>query len=309
MVSAITTLLTPYLIKSSDGLVSWFDRTAPKSVVASLQSYTQWVSGIGTNRPGNRQIRRLIRKWLLQLGLNLLLITGLFLVGAWAGRHAGAQWPRWQRHTNMLAWLAAVALALPLLVATFRKLRAVAMVLAEMSITKRSAGQQTVALRRAMTTTITFLVSTALVVWILLLSSTILPPWRVLVALGVVIVLATIVGWQAMVRFYARAQISLRQTLTMVHPDAHAQPAALPPLLQNAVLRNVKLQDNSPARGKLVRELALRTRTGASIVGIERNGESILNPGPDEELACGDDVLLIGTDNQLEQARVLLGGV
>ena len=42
-VSAITTLLTPYLIKSADGLVSGFDRRAPAGLVRYLGLYTNWV--------------------------------------------------------------------------------------------------------------------------------------------------------------------------------------------------------------------------------------------------------------------------
>jgi len=52
--------------------------------------------------------------------------------------------------------------------------------------------------------------------------------------------------------------------------------------------------------------LQLRTRTGASIVGIERNGASLINPGPDEELQSGDQVLLLGDLAQLDAAKAAL---
>jgi CPA2 family monovalent cation:H+ antiporter-2 len=58
----------------------------------------------------------------------------------------------------------------------------------------------------------------------------------------------------------------------------------------------------------LIRQVQLRTRTGASIVGIERNGASVINPGPDDELLAGDRVLLIGTQPQLAAARTALAG-
>jgi CPA2 family monovalent cation:H+ antiporter-2 len=53
----------------------------------------------------------------------------------------------------------------------------------------------------------------------------------------------------------------------------------------------------------LIRELELRTKTGASIVAIERNGVNNVNPGPDEELLVNDQVLLLGSAAQLEKAR------
>jgi K+/H+ antiporter YhaU regulatory subunit KhtT len=41
-------------------------------------------------------------------------------------------------------------------------------------------------------------------------------------------------------------------------------------------------------------------------VGIERAGQNIVNPGPDEEVVAGDRVLIIGTQKQLETAEKLL---
>jgi CPA2 family monovalent cation:H+ antiporter-2 len=68
----------------------------------------------------------------------------------------------------------------------------------------------------------------------------------------------------------------------------------------------VTIPADSAANGRLIRELQLRTETGASIVGIERAGATMVNPGPDEELLGGDKVLLLGQRGQLETARSLL---
>ena len=91
------------------------------------------------------------------------------------------------------------------------------------------------------------------------------------------------------------------------------QPSALhwsyiiaPYIEQDALYKSIPLAPQSSAAGKLIRELQLRTRTGASIVGIERNGSSVINPGPDDELLPGDRVLLIGTATQLAAARGVL---
>ena len=39
------------------------------------------------------------------------------------------------------------------------------------------------------------------------------------------------------------------------------------------------------------------------IVAIERNGETIINPGPDEEIHTNDQLLLLAKASQLEAAR------
>ena len=59
--------------------------------------------------------------------------------------------------------------------------------------------------------------------------------------------------------------------------------------------------EDSGACKKMIRELELRSRTGASIVGIERrDGTKIINPGPDEELQAEDQALLLGNPAQIE---------
>ena len=52
--------------------------------------------------------------------------------------------------------------------------------------------------------------------------------------------------------------------------------------------------------------LELRTNTGVSIVGIERDSERIVNPGPGETLLEGDLLLLLGEDAQLPKAKAEL---
>jgi CPA2 family monovalent cation:H+ antiporter-2 len=138
------------------------------------------------------------------------------------------------------------------------------------------------------------------------LSAALLPPWPVLVILLVLIAVITALQWNTFVKMYARAQIALTTTLTQARPPAPEESRPLSPILRNARTQTVEITAGSPAAGKLIRELQLRTLTGASAVGIERNGSSLINPGPDEELQVGDRVLLLGDDTQLEAASKML---
>jgi CPA2 family monovalent cation:H+ antiporter-2 len=74
-------------------------------------------------------------------------------------------------------------------------------------------------------------------------------------------------------------------------------------LLREANLETVSIRADSAAAGRLIRELELRTTTGASIVAVERAGANLLNPGADEEIQPGDQVLLLGSRAQLDAAR------
>ncbi|NLC83179.1 MAG: hypothetical protein GX748_18550, partial [Lentisphaerae bacterium] len=47
-------------------------------------------------------------------------------------------------------------------------------------------------------------------------------------------------------------------------------------------------------------------RVGVSVIGIEREGVTQVNPTADATLEAGDVVLVLGDDDQIERTRVLL---
>ena len=121
----------------------------------------------------------------------------------------------------------------------------------------------------------------------------------------VLLVIMAVTGlmWRGFIRIYSKAQVSLRETLQKSDEPASSSLAGL---LKTAELDSVTISADSPAAGRLIRELRLRTETGATIVGIERAGVTSVNPGPDDELVTGDQVLLLGQRGQLDRARSVL---
>src|SRR5258706_307195 len=87
-VSVITTLLTPYRIRSSDPISNWLERKGPKNIQDYLHLYTSWLQGLRGGDGANARIRRLLRKWAMQLGLNLALVSGFMIVASSIGAHA-----------------------------------------------------------------------------------------------------------------------------------------------------------------------------------------------------------------------------
>ena len=88
-VSAITTLLTPYLIKSADGAVGWFDRVAPKPLVNSLDLYTRWVGQLGSQRQAS-MAAKFAWRWSAQMALNAALVAAVFIAAAFVERRPPA---------------------------------------------------------------------------------------------------------------------------------------------------------------------------------------------------------------------------
>ncbi len=306
-VSVITTFTTPYLIRSSDSIVGMFDRLAPRPLAAALGAYTRWVGEAAARSEG--PAAGLLRKWAWQIGVNLLLIAAVFIAAAALRGRAFWWWPEVPggfEAMKALLWLAAVLLSLPLFIAAIRKLQAMGMLIAEVSVRRSAAGEKTDALRTIISTTVLLAGCLGLIPFVLVLSSAILPSKKVILICVLIVAAAVILLRRAFIRLHSRAQAALRETLEQPPAPRYHPAPELPSLLRDAQLEAVTLNALCPASGKLIGELAIRTATGASIVGIERSGENIINPGPGEELRAEDRVLLLGSRAQIDAASVLL---
>jgi CPA2 family monovalent cation:H+ antiporter-2 len=71
---------------------------------------------------------------------------------------------------------------------------------------------------------------------------------------------------------------------------------------QLLALRWVVLPEGSPFVGRSIAELAVRSRTGVSIVAVSRGREVRFNPATDFRFAAGDWIAVIGADDQVEAA-------
>ena len=76
--------------------------------------------------------------------------------------------------------------------------------------------------------------------------------------------------------------------------------------LTDAEVETFRIDDDSPAIGKTFDELALRPRTGASIIAWTRDGVTESNPSLKTKLKGGDIVVLLGSRLQIRRAMSLL---
>ena len=309
-VSAITTLLTPYLIKSSDTVVNWFDRQAPRGVATSLDVYTQWVGQISAGHSGPTA-GKFIRKWCWQIVLNMVLVAGVFIVAIFL-REKRPEWfghlPVAQQWLDAAPWGMALLASMPLLIASYRKLQALALLIGETAVQNMIDGPTRPTVQSIVSSSVMIAGSVVLGVVLLILSATILPSGESLVVLLLLVTVITALLWRTFIRIYSKAQISIRETLDQPTVFIHRHNSPIVGLLEKAELDSVTITAESPLRGRLIRELPLRAETGASIVGLERGGVTTVNPSPDEELRAGDQILVLGQRRQLDQARRLLTG-
>jgi CPA2 family monovalent cation:H+ antiporter-2 len=214
-VSAITTLLTPYLIRGADPLSLKIAAVMPKRMSRVFGMYGEWLRSIQPQGEG-ALLASMIRKIVLQVGVNLALVVAIFFTGSYFALRIGGYlegWisdPSWQK---ALIWGAALLLSLPFLIAAYRKLKALSMLLAEMSVKPEMAGRHTQRVRRVIAEVIPIL--SLLVIFLLLaaLSASILPTNKLLVLIAVVAAAVAAVLWRWFIRVHTRMQVALLETL------------------------------------------------------------------------------------------------
>lgn len=310
-VSAITTVLTPYLIRNADTLVALHDRLAPESLKNYQRDYIDWVRRVRSRRAAD-PVRAIVRRIFLQLTVNVALIAAFFIAAMYVQRQEPGwlqRLPPWTGGPKTVLCLAALICSLPVIVAFLRKLQALSMILSELAIREQASQRQKVALRTLLSNTILFAGAVAMSVLILALSAPLLPPLKILFLLCVLAALLAMLLRAHFVRLYSRAQNILHDTLARTHHVHEPAPARfLPPLLDQADLRTLTLPASAAAAQKSIGELQLRTRSGSSIIAIRRGETTIHNPNPTLTLAGGDELLLLGDAEQLHTAESLLIG-
>jgi len=309
-VSLLTTFINPYLLKNASFVDRFVEMILPRRLRNRLGSYT--VAAEADGRTGsNNIIRNTIQRCLTIILINLVWMAGIFLgMGYIAKRLAGplARIPYLPGGSQTLLWFAAALITIPFLVASLRKLQALAMILAEMRFPQR-AGRRGVYWPRLMTEwTITITGMLAIGLFIFVFGSVILPPQRMLIFLVIVLTAITMVFWKFNILIYSKAQTALREVFSANQPWLNLLTfSAAQNIFSEAHLADTLISPGSPAADKLIRDLNIRALTGAAIIGLERGGKTSINPPPDEVLRPGDRIYLLGTNEQLEQARTLLG--
>ncbi|MFG0853820.1 cation:proton antiporter [Pseudomonas sp. FYR_2] len=222
-VSAITTLLTPYLIRAADPLSQKLGNVVPGRLARVLSLYGEWLRNIQPQGEG-AMLAAMIRRILLQVGVNLALVIAIFFSGGYfAGRIGNwlSEWVSDASQQKALIWGAALLLSLPFLIAAYRKLKALSMLLAEMGVKPEMAGRHTQRVRRVIAEVIPLL--SLLVIFLLLsaLSASILPTSELLLVIAVVAAVVVALLWRWFIRVHTRMQIALLETLENSRENSH----------------------------------------------------------------------------------------
>jgi monovalent cation:H+ antiporter-2, CPA2 family len=76
--------------------------------------------------------------------------------------------------------------------------------------------------------------------------------------------------------------------------------------LSDVEVETCRIDENSPADGKTLAQLAIRPRAGASVIAWTRSGVTQSNPSEKTKLVAGDIIVLLGTRDQIRRAMGLI---
>jgi CPA2 family monovalent cation:H+ antiporter-2 len=293
-VSAITTLLTPWLIRFSGPAAAKDRETA------------------GARR------RRLI--WLLLLD-TACLVALLIGFGAGASRAQAFLVGRTGLDEDLagILWIAAgVLFSLPLLFGLVRGARALALLLAGEALPAAPQGQLDLAdaPRRAFVIALQIVVLLALGIPVVALTQPFLPGVPVPLLLLALVGGALVTSWKAAANLDQHYRAGAQAVLEVLaaQPVAAGTPSrrtldAIPKLLPGlGDPVSVPITPGCPAEGRSLAELDVRGRTGASVIAVKSAKGPVMMPGGDQVLRAGDVVVLVGSHRAVDAASRGLSG-
>jgi len=306
-VSLLTALAAPVLTRHSAGISSWLVARQPGLLTDWIDYYHESLERLQLRANRNR-LWQLSRRRFVQIGVEILFVTGLLVFSEQmfvvVERQFGRRW-LFPHGLEILFWSLLVLVVLAPLVAIWRNISALSLLYAEVS----TAGHRPPGvLRPIVETGLKAVAAAGLFLWLF----AVLPLGDVtrwlLIAISLIAVLGLAVFWRRLIYWHSELEVNLREVLAGANQGGSiaAAPWVQPQGEWNLNISECVLPDLADCRGRTITELALRAKSGCSVVGIERQGYMIVNPSPETVLYPRDRLLLLGSGPQAVAARGLL---
>lgn len=300
-ISIVTALISPLLITHNVAIAAAVAQIRIPGLVQILQLHRRVLGAIQRKGESNL-LWRLTRKRFIQISVEVLFVSAALVFARPLINAAAAQFtfdPIPGLTSEAVCWIALGALLLAPLIAIWRNCQALAMIFADY-LSRQSAAM---ARSRAVVTAVlqaSALLGLLLWIWNLVPAEANL--WITVTVVGILALVATVL-WRRLIRWHSTMEISLESALSDASSPQN-QPAWMdghaPWGLQ---IGEVVLPDRFAWAGRSIGEVGIRKRFGCSIIGIERQGFNIANPGHASHLFPGDRVLLLGSKKQIEAIR------
>ena len=293
-VSVITTFFTPYMIKAADPCVQVVERALPDSWKQFLDHYASGFNTIRQKSTWNKLLKALLRIVGTYTSVTLVLIfTWMQFVAPLILREL----PGWQG--NILALVIILALISPMLRAIMMKKNhsvefqqlwqdnkfnrgpLISLIIIRILL---CIGLVMIPLSRYVNLTVGFLLGIAAMIIVFIILNKKLKKQSILMERRFFTNLSA-----REIEQEKNAPINQRFAHHLLERDLH--------------LADFEIHQNSPSAGKTLKELNFRQKCNVNVVTIIRGEQRINIPGGDERLYPFDKLVVVGTDNDLEQFR------
>jgi monovalent cation:H+ antiporter-2, CPA2 family len=303
-VSAVTTLTTPFKIRFADDVAAAIGGRMPGLFHDVVAAYGATLARSDRSRrfAVSAETRRpLFRIVLVAALLMALLVMAKAAVLILDERNLSTIW--FPDDVELAVWTAAGLVSIPMWIALWRS----AGELSRLLVRPETGGASRVvaeAIRFAMA-----VVGGAIFVAV---ATPVFPAGWPMAVVALLVAIAAVVFWRELANVHARAERALREILSEEPPapaeeSTEPRPENLAELVRRRYPLDVALEDfilplGPSALNVSIQELALRSRTGATIAAIYRGELAIVNPSPTESLEPGDVLLLLGSPEQVARA-------
>ena len=323
-VSGLTTMLTPWLIRSAQPTAKFIDRKLPRALQTFVALYGTWLEQLGTRSADEQKVRmRRMMRWLV---VDAIVVAAIIIaasiemetVSAWGQKHLNIP----VRFSKLAVVMAALAASSPFWIGMIRVARYLGFELADrvFPTAKKGTLDLAVAPRRLLVVTLQLAIVVVVGFPLVAITQPFLPPLRGGAVLLAAVSLLAISFWRGASNFQGHTKAAVQaiaEALAKQTREGKAAEAPQPLELQsledvNRIVMGLgtpiplELPFDSDAVGKTLAEINLRGLTGATVLAIRRHGDSVLVPSGHERLLAGDVLAIAGTQDAIDAARELL---
>jgi CPA2 family monovalent cation:H+ antiporter-2 len=309
-VSLLTALASPVLVRQAPAWGARAEACLPGWLRRGLEYYQSWIERL-RHRQKHNLLWQLCRKRVAHILVEALVVTGLLVFAEALWKAAGRLLPAeklFPHAPQVVFWSGLTLVVLIPLVAIWRNLSALAMILAEVGT---AGSAQAARLRPVVEHGLKLVGAVLLSLWL----TAVIPfsgmgRWVPLLAVAIVggalaLLRSKLIYWHSLVETELQDRLGPAEVrATGTNAPWLAQSADWPLALTECIV-----PDLADCRGRTLGELRLRSRFGCVVTGIERQGVAIASPSRETALYPHDRVLLLGDPGQMAAARVFLGRV
>lgn len=310
--SLLTSLTAPLLTRHSGAIAGDLLRRRPRWLVEALEAYQEWLERLRERRAGSL-LWKLSRKRVIQIVVELLFVAGLLVFAEPMERmlseYLGENW-LFPGGPTVLFWSVLVILALVPLLAVWRNVEALALIVAEFSTRSQPEGRRS-RVAALIANGVRLVATVALVIWVGGFAPGGAAGWT-MAAGALLAIAALIVLRRRMIYWHSELEVGLQGVLGEGGPGRMGGSSMRwfgRREEWKISISEFVVPDLAASAGCTLKEINFRARFGCTVVGIERQGCLIPLPGPESAIYPRDKVLFLGPPDQVAAVKAFLGAV